>query len=675
MSEADRSPFTPTESQEKALRTFARHLCSSDEREVLIIRGAAGTGKSRLIAALANAASRSGFLPILAAPTGRAARILGERARPHSASTIHRLLYSFEKLDEVKGDSEQPLFMYRLKASEDPGNVVYLIDEASMVGDHLVEDTNLRFGSGRLLSDLLHFVFWAHPGGRRKLVLIGDHCQLPPIGSSVSPALDADYLRAEHRCKVGDVCLTDIVRQKRDSGIIAVATGLRDMIDEQRLHSLQWPSGEHIRPFWTATQFEEALRSQWQLQDPPHIVCFTNSRVRDWNRWTRSTLHGRSDDPTVGDRLLVIQNHGQSGLLNGDFAELVAVGSRVTRTVKGVDLHYREVKVRFESETGLQAWEGKILENLLLSPERTLSDAEHQARWILFKLDHPGLRPDSIEFKNAIVTDPWWNCLFAKFGYATTCHKAQGGEWPEVFVDPETESVGRSRNIELLRWLYTVVTRAKRRLTLLSPPSWSAGDGLRPPQTSGGNSSKPIVVPNHERTSPEGLLVALLHTASTERGWAQPRVESFPFQLRCTWRDGGIQARLDVRFRADGQPSLCSWSGTAVPPQAITVDELLARWWLAQVDDGTDTVPAGVREVLARCRTAALRHGLEMRVEMQQFAFMLILVDRAQLAVGPAIVRASFNSKGMVTGHQEKAMPQPLRERCHEVLGAGAAHG
>ena len=139
MSESCHSPdFVPTPSQNDALRAYATFLGSADDRAVLIIRGAAGTGKSRLIGEFANQARTRGFIPVLAAPTGRAARVLGDRARAEAASTIHRLIYSFDELEEEAGDSEQPVFHYRLKASDDPGNQVFLIDETSMIGDQKV---------------------------------------------------------------------------------------------------------------------------------------------------------------------------------------------------------------------------------------------------------------------------------------------------------------------------------------------------------------------------------------------------------------------------------------------------------------------------------------------------------------------------------------------------------
>ena len=672
MSDRGRAPdLIPTPSQDDALRKYAEFLGSTDERAVLIIRGAAGTGKSRLIGEFASHARTRGFIPVLAAPTGRAARILGERAAPAGASTIHRLIYSFDELEEEAGDSEQPVFHYRLKASDDPGNLVFLIDEASMIGDQKVESTNLRFGSGRLLSDLLAFAFWAHPGGKRKVVLIGDHCQLPPIDSDVSPALDASYLRSKHHCIVADVQLVDIVRQQRDSSIIATASRLRGMIEQRLLHTLKWEESGQLRVIGTAPAFEAVLKQSWSDRVPPHIVCFTNTRVRDWNRWTRNLLGRPPQDPTVGDKLLVIQNHGGSGLLNGDFADITRVGPRITRSVKDVDLHFREVEVRYTGPLGEQVWTGQMLENSLLSPERSLTDAENQARWILFKMDHPGLKVGTVEFVSAVLADPWWNCLCVKYGYATTCHKAQGGEWDEVFVDPETSSRGRSRSVELLRWLYTVITRAKKRLTILAPPVWSAGEGLlREVAPAVGRSVVPWSVGGESPQTLEGLVLRAL----ADRGWPAPQLSKHPYLLRFLWNDRSLKGRLDVRYKSDGQPSEVTWDGATIPQPAISLREMQARWWLSQASQTPEGVAAGITQVLDRFRAAAQVEKVSMRVQFEQYAFRLAVIDESDLSAGAAVVRVTFNGSGQTTSLLRVDVSEQLSERLGRLIQKGASN-
>jgi hypothetical protein len=653
------------------MRGYDAFLASTDERAVLVVRGAAGTGKSRLIGEFANQARVRGFIPVLAAPTGRAARVLGERAAPATASTIHRLIYSFDELEEEVDDSEQPVFHYRLKSSDDPANLVFLIDEASMIGDQKVESTNLRFGSGRLLSDLLKFAFWAHPGGRRKVVFIGDHCQLPPIDSDFSPALDAGYLRSEHNCTVADVRLVDIVRQQRESGILATAGRMRDMIEQRVLHTLTWPESDQLRVVGAAPEFESTLKQSWGDRVPPHIVCFTNARVRDWNNWTRQLLGRWEQDPMAGDKLLVIQNHGRSGLLNGDFADVDRVGPRVTRSVKGVDLHFREVVVRYISPLGEQSWAGQLLENLLLSPERALTDAENQARWILFKMDHPGLKVGTVEFCNAVLSDPWWNCLCAKFGYASTCHKAQGGEWDEVFVDPETSSRGRSRSVETLRWLYTVITRAKTRLTILAPPVWSAGEGLlRQTAAVAERYSVPGSVQGESRAPLEHLVLA----AIADRGWPAPQLSRHPYLLRCVWNERLLKGRLDVRYKGDGQPSEVVWTGDTTLEPTMTLCELQARWWLGQSPQAPMGIKAGIAQVLDRLRAAASQENLSMRVQFEQYAFRLVFVDESNLAAGAALVRVTFNGLGQTTSLRQIDVPEQLSERLGRLIQKGARH-
>lgn len=71
----------------------------------------------------------------------------------------------------------------------------------------------------------------------------------------------------------------------------------------------------------------------------------------------------------------------------------------------------------------------------------------------------------------ALRSDPYWNALQAKYAYAVTCHKAQGGQWSQAIVDIayiNPDAVG----LDLYRWFYTATTRATRRLTYLTDAAW-----------------------------------------------------------------------------------------------------------------------------------------------------------------------------------------------------------
>ena len=74
---------------------------------------------------------------------------------------------------------------------------------------------NSVFGTGRLLDDLIEFVY---SGVDCRLILVGDVAQLPPVGLNISPALDPQVIKSMGFtviCKE----LTEVVRQQKQSGI------------------------------------------------------------------------------------------------------------------------------------------------------------------------------------------------------------------------------------------------------------------------------------------------------------------------------------------------------------------------------------------------------------------------------------------------------------------------
>lgn len=76
------------------------------------------------------------------------------------------------------------------------------------------------------------------------------------------------------------------------------------------------------------------------------------------------------------------------------------------------------------------------------------------------------------------MSDPYFNALRLKFGYAITCHKAQGSEWNNVFVKCKTNQ--NQLTAAYFRWFYTAITRTSQRLWLLDPPSIKVGSGIKP---------------------------------------------------------------------------------------------------------------------------------------------------------------------------------------------------
>lgn len=668
-----RSSWTP--SQSRTLEDFGRFLQGADLRMTLVLRGAAGTGKSTLTRELVAMAAAQGFRAVLIAPTGRAARVLRERTGCDTA-TIHSAIYNLREVVEQADESEQPVFQFELKASEDPTNTVFFVDEASMVGDEEVHDTNLRFGSGRLLKDLVEYIFWAHPDSRRKLVLIGDHCQLPPVHAATSPALDPVYLRDTHRLAVQESTLKEIVRQDPGSALVAATTQLREAIETQQYHTLQWHAGSSLSLYNDTGPFSNAIRDRFSSDRIPHLICYKNATVRDWNKWVRESLLHRKPEPEARDRLIVLKNHYQSGLMNGDFVTITNVGESRSRSVRGVTLNFREVTIRFMAPEGERDWTGLMLENALLSPERQLTDEEEQARWILFKMDHPKLKPGTSELKQALLNDSFWNCLIPKYGYATTCHKAQGGEWDEVFVGCDFGPQQGLRNAETLRWLYTAVTRARQTLHLLNAPEWSAADGLLNPTQ---------VVKNEATTQPaapgpkprvaslEESIEGVISEAADKHGLDMPRFIRLQHTIKADWTTKAGLLCLDTVYNGKGEITGATWrlpKEMTEPP--FNQSELEARFWSRSALSDFAGCPPGIRGVLERVASLAKVSGLVIRWKLEPFVVQFITWDENGLPEGVCKVRASYNSKGVFTGRVLQSGSPSLFARLEAVFQGSA---
>jgi hypothetical protein len=151
-----------------------------------------------------------------------------------------------------------------------------------------------------------------------------------------------------------------------------------------------------------------------------------------------------------------------------------------------VTLYWRDVELVFpDAESNNKIIKGKMLENFLYG-DNFLKPEETQALYVDFTTRHKGLKPQTEEFKEAIMQDEYFNSLLMKYGYAVTCHKAQGGEWDNVFTvwDHENQKgfdcftdrqLKRSKDNEgFYRWAYTAITRASKTLYALNPPFFNS---------------------------------------------------------------------------------------------------------------------------------------------------------------------------------------------------------
>lgn len=458
-----------------------------------ILRGGAGTGKTTLLAELAKVLTSERRLYQFLAPTGRAARILGDKTGA-DAATIHGCIYAFDDLQvfEQAQTANDPGLRYSFTLkTDDPGNRVFIIDEASMVGDLDSQQDMLRFGSGRLLADLIAYSRVgraARPGSHRdaKLIFIGDPAQLPPVGQTQSPALSADYLREQFQLRCEQFELTEVHRQQTGSAILEQAVKLREAILRRDFNSFNLqPHGDDLQ-ICSVQQAVERIADAYQGgQGSAVMVTHSNAKAWELNRAVRERLWSTDcAELRNSDHLLITHNSRLHQLFNGDLVKVLGVSSgseRRTVRMRGaepVDLLFRPARIVHRNATGTtRVHDCLLIENHLNSKERGLSPLEQRALLVDFRQRHPGLRPKSAQFALALMQDPWFNALQVKYGYAMTAHKAQGGEWDTgiVFFEPGQGTT----NENFFRWSYTAITRAKRQLFTISAPSFNAYSSMR----------------------------------------------------------------------------------------------------------------------------------------------------------------------------------------------------
>lgn len=503
-----------TTEQSAALEAIQAFLCD-DDQDAFILRGSAGTGKTTLIASLVKRLEQMHLSCALLAPTGRAARILGNKiqqitGRPeYAGSTIHREIYTLTQIEVNEGaeTANDPgvRMIFPLK-EEEPSVTLFVIDESSMVGDKENQGDLMQFGSGRLLKDLVTFARMNRPGRARdhltKLLFVGDPVQLPPVGENTSPALSNDYLTQEYGLQVGSFDLNAVMRQAQGSAILDRATELRDAMLADRFNTFSLKSnGQDIEQV-DARKAVDLIVQGIREKASSVAVVHSNATALEYNRNIRERRWGNPQLPIqVGETLLVNKNSTTHPLSNGDLVKVVEVGTEAQCVPVGlrgghhVELWFRSVTVAFRSADGeVNRTSCLVLENLLDSPHRELMPLEQRALLVDFRQRHPDLHPKSAEFRSAIRGDPFFNALQVKYGYAMTCHKAQGGEWHTVIVDFDFNA--GARNASFFRWAYTAITRAKEKLLIVNPPEFTPVSAI-----DWGPTSTPTAANEHDFTT------------------------------------------------------------------------------------------------------------------------------------------------------------------------------
>ena len=451
--------FTP--SQTVLADGLAGFLTNESSKNVLIIKGFAGTGKTTIMKAFVDLLKEYTIPVRLMAPTGRAAKVLSSYVG-HPAFTIHRVIYRQKKAGSI--DSKFELNFNKLK------NGIFIVDEASMISGTSYENT--LFGSGNLLEDMLQYVFGTGSGS--KLIIIGDTAQLPPVGFEDSPALSTSEYEIMG-FNTEEYILTDVVRQEAESGILYNATLLREKLDDENMFSFPTPE-IHLNGFndikrITGGELIEELSinyDKYSIEDTI-VICRSNKRANLYNKGIRGSILFREEQITRGDLLMIVKNNYYwlkdnkdiEFIANGDIAEVIHISGYEELYGK----HFANVSLRLVDydETEIDV---KILLDTLESESAGMTRADQEEFYNTVMEDYQDL-PTAKKKYEAMRENPYFNALQVKFAYALTAHKAQGGQWKAVFIDqgyiPE-EQMDRS----YIRWLYTSFTRATEKLYLVN---------------------------------------------------------------------------------------------------------------------------------------------------------------------------------------------------------------
>jgi hypothetical protein len=511
------SKYTLTSGQYELLDELDKFL--SDRSTCFLLKGYAGTGKTFMMKGLTDFLTETKRSFRIAAPTGRAAKVISQKTK-HKAYTIHKTIYSSKDLKEFKTKNEDGTetfkFYYELKHNEDPNNTIYIIDETSMLSNVYSEGEFFRFGSGYLLKDLIKYINFDNNDHNKKVIFIGDNAQLPPVNMNFSPALDGKYLQENCNLISSEFELTEVVRQKAESGILHNATKLRQSLKANIFNQLDI---ETTFNDINKTKHEELLSKYLKacnnsIDEETIIVAYSNSSVKEYNDFVRNHFFPNQNTITVKDKIILVSNnynYPQMELLNGDFGIVKEVSTiNESRTIKlkcknrrnetieiNVPLTFRNVTITFtDEEFKKHDIQCKIIENLLYSRHRDLSSDELKALYIDFKIRNEKLKSGTKEFKDAIRSDVYFNALRIKFGYAVTCHKAQGGEWTNTFLNCKT-SMGYF-NSSYFRWLYTGITRAKENLFTIDEPHFNIESNLQPPRIENISPRQDILILSNE---------------------------------------------------------------------------------------------------------------------------------------------------------------------------------
>lgn len=447
----------PTAQQRDVFAMLENFLPSTNADDCFILKGYAGTGKTTLISALVKVLPKLKLKSVLLAPTGRAAKVITNYSGK-KAFTIHKKIYrkkvaASPEMNFVLGDNIME-------------NTLFIVDEASMISDQVHD-----YSRQSLLQDLISYVY---NGKNCKLMLVGDTAQLPPVGSDISPALDKLFVSEQFRLNVFTYELTDVVRQEKESGILFNATQLRELVRK----------GEEVFPKFNIKGYKDIFRMTGERlveglnyaydkygMENTIVICRSNKNANAYNQNIRNRILYREEELSGGDHIMIVRNNyfwlkpeDNSGdfIANGDIARI----RKVRRIEEQYGFRFAELVIELLDYPDEEPLSCKVMLDTLYSETPSLSNADNKRFYEAVLQDYMHIENKKFRMEE-LKKDPYYNALQIKFAFAITCHKAQGGQWPAVFID-QGYLTDEMLNTEFLRWLYTGLTRSNKELFLVN---------------------------------------------------------------------------------------------------------------------------------------------------------------------------------------------------------------
>lgn len=457
--------YQPTPCQDTLLKKVSEFV-SSDDDDILVVNGYAGTGKTTAISSVISVMKEFQTKCVLLAPTGRAAKVLSSYSG-QPAFTIHKHIY------RQKSVGSDGFGQFSLAPNKDK-SALFIVDEVSLIGiDASQQQSSTVFGTGNLLEDLITFV---RSGVECKLILIGDAAQLPPVGLDASPALSKDYMTMMGGVVFAE--LSTVVRQQKESGILYNATLVRNLIAELEqgyglmdicdlgLETADFDDVERI----SGGDLIEKISDAYAVygEDDTIILCRSNKRAIKYNIGVRSTVQFKEERLVRDDKLMIVKNcyqfvedlEGVDYIANGDIAKLV----KISRFEDRYGLHFAEARISFPDYDD-QEIVAKVILDTLESESASLTYEQSNALYQGVNEDYSHITTKKKRYE-AVREDKYYNALQLKYANAVTCHKSQGGQWRCVFIDNAFWQ--DELTADDLKWLYTALTRATEKVYLVN---------------------------------------------------------------------------------------------------------------------------------------------------------------------------------------------------------------